>query len=67
MTTTFKIGDTVRLKSGGPLMTVVYVGADGKTIDCNWFVDDKPVRNSYPPEALEISKPPQPRLPRIRP
>jgi uncharacterized protein YodC (DUF2158 family) len=29
-TTTFEIGDTVQLKSGGPIMTVNYAGTDAK-------------------------------------
>lgn len=32
----FKIGDVVKLKSGGPDMTVTYTGSDGK-LDCTWF------------------------------
>lgn len=33
----FKIGDKVKLKSGGPIMTVSYV--DGESIECTWFVN----------------------------
>ncbi len=32
----FNIGDTVQLKSGGPLMTVAYYNHDGQCV-CNWF------------------------------
>lgn len=32
----FKTGDTVRLKSGGPLMTVSTSSASGG-VDCYWF------------------------------
>jgi uncharacterized protein YodC (DUF2158 family) len=32
----FKVGDTVRLKSGGPLMTVTSIQPDG-TVWCEWF------------------------------
>lgn len=32
----FEVGDTVILKSGGPVMTVTYVGREGK-VDCTWF------------------------------
>lgn len=34
-----KIGDTVQLKSGGPLMTVVRIEADG-AIACMWYAPD---------------------------
>lgn len=33
----FKIGDVVRLASGGPRMTVVGLGAE---VACTWFVCD---------------------------
>lgn len=34
-TETLKIGDVVRLKSGGPAMTVMAIGRQGVT--CQWF------------------------------
>jgi uncharacterized protein YodC (DUF2158 family) len=35
----FKPGDTVRLKSGGPVMTVMAEwNADEGTVKCQWFV-----------------------------
>jgi uncharacterized protein YodC (DUF2158 family) len=35
----FLPGDTVQLKSGGPLMTIVKV-EDGKRITCMWYAQD---------------------------
>lgn len=32
----FKAGDVVRLKSGGPLMTIRTIGTDGR-VHCSWF------------------------------
>ena len=42
----FKLGDTVRLKSGGPLMTIEGVGQYGfgeteNTVKCVWFESNK--------------------------
>ncbi len=46
-----KVGDTVRLKSGGPLMTVMKV-SEGEVWTC-WFDDiKKENRGSYPAETL---------------
>jgi len=33
----FKPGETVKLKSGGPLMTVVSVEDGGESVWCEWF------------------------------
>ena len=49
-------GDKVRLKSGGPLMTVEKVEtiANGDAIvRVAWFVKGQPKRDHYPPDALE--------------
>jgi uncharacterized protein YodC (DUF2158 family) len=32
-----KVGDWVRRKSGGKVMTVVEVGRFGNTVKCSWF------------------------------
>ena len=51
----FKIGDTVRLKSGGPLMTVTNVGnEEGKDLVwCSWFEKGKESKGYYPTAAVE--------------
>lgn len=46
-----KEGDTVRLKSGGPLMTVEYT--DNGKVDCVWFVDGKLFRETFDKRSLE--------------
>lgn len=45
MADSFKVGDIVQLKSGGPLMTVSNIDKYGYDDDlsaaCDWFVQDK--------------------------
>jgi uncharacterized protein YodC (DUF2158 family) len=53
----FNPGDVVRLKSGGPAMTVMHTDMLGK-LYCQWFVKDEAKGNSFPAEALEAAKPP---------
>jgi uncharacterized protein YodC (DUF2158 family) len=51
-----KVGDTVRLNSGGPLMTVTGIGDQegGRTlIWCSWFTNDKEDRATFPMAAVE--------------
>ncbi len=48
----FQIGDVVRLKSGGPLMTITQ-WSDSGWIICKWFADQKPETGSFPRESLE--------------
>ena len=54
----FKVGDTVQLKSGGPLMTVVGEGRDGNDnprVRCTWFDKSQNEKNgAYPEDALEV-------------
>ena len=50
----FKAGDTVKLKSGGPLMTVEGIGTMHNTrlVRCTWFIDDVLKRGEFQPESL---------------
>jgi uncharacterized protein YodC (DUF2158 family) len=49
---TFKVGDTVRLKSGSPRMTVVQITDSGWCV-CKYFDRDlREQTGSYPPDAL---------------
>ena len=40
----FEVGEIVRLKSGGPDMTVEMVHKELREFDCAWFCDDKSVK-----------------------
>ena len=54
----FKVGDTVRLKSGGPIMTVIRAGdVEGEArVWCAWFADDNERKQTgFPPEAIELA------------
>lgn len=54
----FKAGDVVRVKSGGPRMTVTQTGAaamtDEPTVWCVWFDGPKKMNDIFAPEALEL-------------
>jgi uncharacterized protein YodC (DUF2158 family) len=50
MSQELRIGDTVRIKSGGPLMTVtntgeIELGPEGIHVWCTWFNDKKQPEN----------------------
>ena len=47
----FDIGDTVQLKSGGPIMTVGGETDRGK-FECYWFHDAEPKWHTFKPEML---------------
>ena len=53
----FQIGDVVKLKSGSPKMTVVYIDRGDGKVWCKWFVigaaNEVPKEDSFPPGALE--------------
>ena len=50
-----KIGDVVKLKSGGPSMTVtgIYHHGSGVVMNCEWFVNDEDHSAYFPPDALD--------------
>jgi len=47
-----KKGDVVRLKSGGPNMTVSSIGQKSGNVTCQWFMDDKLESGVFSPESL---------------
>ena len=51
----FVVGDTVMLKSGGPVMTVgAYVKSHDKMeVQCVWFDKADPKYGAFPEELLE--------------
>jgi len=55
----FKPGDVVRLKSGGPVMTITDVGKDSgvPTAWCTWFTGNKQEKRYFPLAAIEPATP----------
>ena len=47
-----KIGDTVRLKVGGPAMMITFLLNNGKAC-CVWFDGNTKQEANFPPEVLE--------------
>lgn len=47
-----EIGDLVRLKSGGPVMTVSYIGTSH--IECTWFRGEDCLKENFPHDILII-------------
>ncbi len=47
------VGDTVTLKSGGPLMTIDKL--DGDRATCIWFVKDQPKTNEFAMASLQAT------------
>lgn len=52
----FKVGEIVKLKSGGPEMTVQKV-FDDQTYRCQWFAGKKLDNGVFPVESLQAVKP----------
>ncbi|KFF16768.1 YodC family protein [Flavobacterium hydatis] len=44
MNQSFKEGETVRLKSGGPLMTISRIDKENNLANCEWFDSKKEFR-----------------------
>ena len=51
----FKVGDVVKLKSGGPKMTVSSIDEDGY-IGCTWFIENKREGDSFMEATLDLEK-----------
>jgi len=52
----FSEGDIVKLKSGGPNMSVREVKDSGKLIFCQWFAGSNLKHGQFNEETLEIVK-----------
>lgn len=54
MANQFEVGEIVRLKSGGPEMTVQSVaGTTSSNYACQWFAGKKLERGIFPEDSLE--------------
>lgn len=52
---TFAVGTIVRLKSGGPEMTVQSLPSQHNAYyRCQWFAGKKLESGAFPPESLEV-------------
>ena len=51
-TNQMSVGDVVKLKSGGPFMTVT-CGVGSSNVTCVWFANDGLHEGYFPPKALE--------------
>jgi uncharacterized protein YodC (DUF2158 family) len=55
MSEIFNLGDTVRLRSGGPVMTINEKAQGGAGLVCVWFDGNDVKHHSFRPEALEAA------------
>jgi len=50
----FKPGETVQLKSGGPIMTIRHFDhQDKQSVHCEWFDNNVPRRHEFPLSSLK--------------
>jgi uncharacterized protein YodC (DUF2158 family) len=49
----FKPGDTIRLKTGGPAMSVIGSNEFSKTVFCQWFAGDELQKGEFPFTSVE--------------
>jgi uncharacterized protein YodC (DUF2158 family) len=49
----FEVGDVVRLRSGGPKMTIQEVIQIGGNIRCQWFVQGEVRHSVFHPRSLQ--------------
>jgi uncharacterized protein YodC (DUF2158 family) len=54
----FRVGDVVRLKSGGPAMTIQKLGEyPSDQVECRWFTDEQECKwGSFPPACLKLAR-----------
>jgi len=62
----WKIGDVVRLKSGGPSMTLQAIVPSGGVV-CSWFDGGKLTSQSFAPEALVEASQPEVKVTSVKP
>ena len=53
----FKVGDVVRLKSGGPSMTVKDAESSPGTVECVWFAGELIQSAYFVPDVLKVDNP----------
>ncbi|MGG4604257.1 YodC family protein [Paenalcaligenes sp. Me131] len=52
MDNSFVVGDIVKLKSGGPEMTVKIVSEEHQIYTCQWFAGKKLEQGQFPGDSL---------------
>jgi uncharacterized protein YodC (DUF2158 family) len=57
MTTEIQVGDVVKLKSGGPAMTITAIDETSKKAFCEWFESTEQHQGTFVLAALEPSNP----------